>query len=99
MLTNRKISVQMFIIYYASVYSDAEPDQTVEDDKCEAYGHVQPPLKTYKGKGKGRESIHKVDDIDWVQCDTCQYWYHCLSLNAILNNLPEHYTCPNCLPS
>ena len=69
---------------------------TLEDDKCQACGHEQPPMKIYKGKGRKR--IHKPDDIDWVQCDICQHWFHCMCLNVSLSNLPDHYTCPNCLP-
>lgn len=38
------------------------------------------------------------DEVDWVQCDTCEQWYHnlCVGITAETAAELESYVCPYC---
>ena len=38
------------------------------------------------------------DEVDWVQCDTCEQWYHnlCVGITAEIAAELESYICPYC---
>ncbi len=38
------------------------------------------------------------DEVDWVQCDTCEQWYHnlCVGISAKTAAELESYICPYC---
>ena len=61
---------------------------------------IQPNL--YSGKGgkglkvKGKKKATKTKDIDWVFCDYCNKWLHCLCESVCLKDLGEKYMCSVC---
>ena len=69
----------------------------------------QPLEIIYKGKGKkkNRKNIRQlgicrlctrdpIKCLDWVQCDSCGQWYHCLCLKLTKEEAEglDHFTCP-----
>ena len=70
-------------------------EEEPESDTCHACGFTVPP-SAYKGKGKGKRKVIPTCDVDWVQCDICSNWYHCVCLKINIEELPESYECPNC---
>ena len=74
--------------------------QHIEIDESLCYDclkEVPPNLyknKGSKGKGKCRKQCKK--DIDWVFCDSCKRWYHCICEEVILSDLGETYKCTVC---
>ena len=62
----------------------AEKVTHVDEDLCHACALPQPP--------------HYLSQrtIDWVMCDQCKNWYHCVCLNVNVIDVGESYTCPNC---
>ena len=72
----------------------------VDESLCSLCMKEIPP-NICKGKGgKGLRSKGKKKstpkDIDWVFCDHCQRWYHCLCEQVELKNLGDTYTCSVC---
>ena len=59
------------------------------DDKCHKCLSELPPVKKGKGKGKSKK-------IDWVCCDHCDKWFHCICVNIQRGSIPESYYCFNC---
>ena len=40
------------------------------------------------------------EEVEWVQCDTCENWYHlvCVGISAHEANSADEYVCPYCKP-
>ena len=61
-----------------------------------------------KGKGKKKTKKRKEYDIcpvcsdnpqdynEWVSCDNCKQWYHCICVGLTIEQTKEsNFTCPN----
>ena len=33
-------------------------------------------------KGKRGKSASSKNDVTWVECDTCEHWYHCFCIGV-----------------
>ena len=81
---------------------DSVENATQEIDESLCYiclKEVPPNLHGGKGgkglKVKGRKAA-KAKDIDWVFCDSCNRWLHCLCENISLKDLGETHKCSVC---
>jgi len=65
-----------------------QQQQSSSFDNCAECGHTDPPSKARK---------NNKADIQWVQCDTCDYWYHisCTTL-TVKPRANKGYVCIRC---
>ena len=65
--------------------NDEEEDDEGEDEEaCDASERCKINI----------ESNEDDDEIEWVQCEKCEAWWH--TLCAGLDELPDDFTCENC---
>ena len=79
-----------------NVQENVELQQTdIDESLCyDCMEEIPPNLYKSKGcKGKGKSKKQPKKDIDWVFCDTCHKWYHCLCEGVNLSHLAETYKC------
>jgi len=76
-----------------AVAAVCDPDEE-NSSNCVEYGLSEPPLNQPKRRCKART---EDTDVQWVQCDDCNYWYHlrCTSLVVVPGD-GEPFSCVRC---
>ena len=76
-----------------AVAAVCDPDEE-NSSNCVEYGLSEPPLNQQKRRCKART---EDTDVQWVQCDDCNYWYHlrCTSLVVVPGD-GEPFSCVRC---
>ena len=74
---------------------DMSGDMDYNNDLCFICKTETPPVNAYKGRSKGRGKGKGVN-IDWVGCDHCVRWFHCICAEHKLLKGANVYKCQFC---